>query len=194
LSRWALQRLRRDLPNLRKLGGPALTFSFGPLRHHLASNALAGDLQSWLQSGEIAPQELELRIAEKVLANLASPGATLRALAQLGVTTTVDEFGRGVTSLPRLARLPIRALQLDRALVLGAAASDTARKAVRGAIAVAGALELVAIASGVDDATQCDLMQQLGCTEGLGDLFPALSLPVNASIAVFAEPISNIAR
>ena len=186
LSRWALQRLRRDLPALRSLVGSDAKISFGPLRHHLADNLLAADIQELLQSGELAPGALELRIAEKVLGNLGAPGTTLRALAEQGVAIVIDEFGRGSTSLTKLARLPIHALQLDRALVLSAASDPIAFKAMRGAIAVATALDMLPIAAGVDDPAQRDRLCSLGCIQGMGDCFDSLSLQT--------EPIWETAR
>ena len=139
--------MRRDLPLLRTLGPAQLRFSFGALRQHFAANALCEDVRAWIDSGEIAAAELELRIAEKVLSNLGAPGATLRALTRQGVSVVIDEFGRGVTSLPKLARLPVAALQLDRAMVLSARGDSVANKAVRAAIAIATALDLQPIAS-----------------------------------------------
>lgn len=171
LSRWALRRMRQDLPQLRMLAGPGLRFSFGALRQHFSANALCEDVSSWIASGEIAAAELELRIAEKALANLASPSATLRAFSKQGVHVIIDEYGRGVTSLPKLARLPVAALQLDRAMVLSARSDAVAMKAVRAAVAIAAALELPAIAAGVDAAEQRDLLLAMGCAEGLGDCF-----------------------
>ena len=176
LSRWALQRLRRDLPALRALRPERLKLSFGALRHHFAANALSSEVQAWIESGEIAPSELELRISEKALSNLGSPAATLRALAHSGVSICVDEFGCGVTSLAKLARFPIAALQLDRALVQAVHDDAASLKAVRAAISIAAALDLRSIAAGIDTQSQHDILSRLGCLEGLGDCFSTLHL------------------
>jgi EAL domain-containing protein (putative c-di-GMP-specific phosphodiesterase class I) len=118
---------------------------------------------------------LEVRITERTLAGLADAGSLMRSLTDLGTTIAVDEFGRGFTSLPRLARLPISALQLDRRLALAASADQAARRAAAAAFAAAKALELVARSAGVDDEPQRCLLNSLGCTEGLGDNFAAVS-------------------
>lgn len=178
LSRWALGQLRRDLPRLRERLAPGVRISFGALRQHLASDALADDVAAWFASDEIAPPELELRISEQALAGLPAPGATLRRLADMGIAITVDEFGRGYTSLPRLARLPLRALQVDRSLALSAVGDPVAARAARAALAIAKALELVPIASGVDAETDRQRLHELGWAEGLGDRFGELELGV----------------
>jgi predicted signal transduction protein with EAL and GGDEF domain len=172
LSAWALARFQRDMPSLRALGTPGMRFSFGALRAHVSSADLLGDVTRLVESGVLAPAELELRFAEKVIAGLAQPGPTLRSLAELGVSIVIDEFGRGFTSLPRLARLPVHALQLDRRLALSAAVDPVARRAAAAALAVAKALDLVPLSAGVDDDAQRRLLMSLGCQEGLGDAFP----------------------
>jgi predicted signal transduction protein with EAL and GGDEF domain len=171
LSRWALARLRRDLPRLRERVPPGVRWSFGALRQHLASDALAGDIAQWLRTGEVAPAELELRISEHALGSLPAPGDVLRRLEKLGVSLSVDEFGRGYTSLPRLARLPLASLQLDRSLAVSAADDAVARRAAAAALSVAVALDLRPVATGVDTGARKQELYALGWREGLGDCF-----------------------
>jgi predicted signal transduction protein with EAL and GGDEF domain len=176
LSRWALTRFLRDIPALRTAAAHRLRFSFSALKSHLATGALRSDLEALLASNTVAPGDFELRISERVLAGLADPAATLRPLVELGVTIIVDEFGRGFTSLPRLARLPIGALQLDRRLALSASADPVARRAAGAALAIAHALGVVPMSAGIDDEAQRQLFMSLGCAEGLGDAFGAVSV------------------
>jgi predicted signal transduction protein with EAL and GGDEF domain len=176
LSRWALTRFQRDIPAFQALDAPGVKFSFGALRSHLSSGELTSDVEALLAGGTIAPEDFELRITERVLSGLADPGATLRPLADLGVTLVIDEFGRGFSSLPRLARLPIRALQLDRRLALASSTDPVARRAAAAALAVAKALELIPMSAGVDDESQRRHLRSLGCAQGLGEVFGGLSL------------------
>ena len=182
LSRWALRRLRRDAPALRALGDGAAHISFGPLRQHFASDTLLADVSDWLRSGEIEAGHLELRLSERVLAGLGSAGRVLRPFHDLGIRLVVDEFGRGHSSLPRLARMPLWGLQVDRGLVTGARKDPVAARAARGALALAQSLGLVSIASGIDDAADLQRWRELGCAEGLGDRFGA-SLPAGSAAA-----------
>jgi EAL domain-containing protein (putative c-di-GMP-specific phosphodiesterase class I) len=95
----------------------------------------------------------------------------MRALADLGIGIVVDEFGRGSTSLPRLARLPVRGLLLDRRLALSAGVDPVSRRVATAAVALARAFNFVPMAAGVDDESQRRLLISLGCEEGLGDAF-----------------------
>ncbi len=74
-----------------------------------------------------------------------------RSLRELGVRLVVDEVGRGMASIDRLARAPIWGLQLDRAWVTALRSDEVALKVCRAGISAAAALGLTAIATGVDD-------------------------------------------
>ncbi len=192
LSRWALRRLQRDLPRLRALITPGTRISFGALKSHLLSADFLADIQALLAESGLNPEQLELRIAERTLAGLANPGALLRPLAKRGITIVVDEFGRGFTSLPRLARLPVHGLQLDRRLALAASADPIARRATAAALAIARALELVPMSAGIDNNAQRVFLHSLGCAQGLGDAFMPMpdldSPPVDAARDRLAHP------
>jgi EAL domain-containing protein (putative c-di-GMP-specific phosphodiesterase class I) len=182
LSRWALRRFQRDMPSLRAAGAPGMKFSFGALRSHMLSGELVSDVENLFASGAVSPAEFELRISERALAGLGNPGAVISPLVALGSAIAIDEFGRGFTSFPRLARLPARSLQLDRRLALAALADPVARKAAAAALAVALALDLVPMAAGLDSEPLFRLMQSLGCSEGLGDAFAAMPLEKAAKV------------
>ncbi len=175
LSRWALGRLRRDLPALHELVGPAVRISFGALRHHLASDTLAVDVEELLRSGDLAPGTLELRIAEKVVAGLELPDRTLGRLADLGARLVIDEFGRGFTSFARLVHLPFQALQVDRSFVTSIDEDPAALRLCRAAAGLAREFGLEPIASGVDSDEDLHRMREAGFEQGLGDRYGQLA-------------------
>jgi predicted signal transduction protein with EAL and GGDEF domain len=169
LSRAAMKWLQEDYAALSREWGPEVRISFGALRHHLAHEDFVGDFEKLLDEGVIAPERLELRISERNLT--VRPPADLRCLADRGVRLTVDEVGRGTGSLDWLARAPVKGLQLDRARALAATTDPVALRFCRATIAVASALELLPIASGVDSTELRGCLMQLGCREGSGDLY-----------------------
>jgi EAL domain-containing protein (putative c-di-GMP-specific phosphodiesterase class I) len=81
-----------------------------------------------------------------------------------------------------MARAPLSGLQLDRSWVTGLAYDAVSVKVCRAAIGVASALNLTAMATGVDDARQRDLLLDLGCRQGTGDLYDAADASVLASL------------
>ena len=95
---------------------------------------------------------------------------------------TVDEVGRKMSSFDQLTRAPLSGLQLDRSWASALRFDETALKICRAAIGVASALDLTPIATGVDNAEQRDVLQLIGCAQGIGDLY------ASGALKSFAQP------
>lgn len=171
LSRAVLSQLQDDWELLRGRVGGGVRISFSALRHHLAGDTFAQDIGALFKSGCLTPEQLELRISERTLPRVTGCEKTLGRLARAGVRLVIDEVGAGASSLASLARFPIHALQLDRSCVVAADEHLAALKVCRATIALARALELTPIATGVDDEQRRGQLAALGCEEGLGDLY-----------------------
>ena len=178
LSRSVLAHLPQDFAELTARSDSDVRVSLGALRDHVLHEDFVADLQRFLAEGAVPPARLELRIAEKAF--VARDSSDLRSLQRLGVQFVVDEVGRGVSSLMALARAPVCGLQLDRAWVRALRSDDVARNVCRAGIAIANALSLTPIATGVDDAEQRDALLELGCRFGIGDLYSGVSSDVAA--------------
>jgi EAL domain-containing protein (putative c-di-GMP-specific phosphodiesterase class I)/GGDEF domain-containing protein len=171
LSRAVLAGLREDFAAIGSALPPDARISFGALRHHLLQDDFADDIGRLLAEGAVPASRLELRVSERTFAAMDS--SVYHALHGLGVQIVVDEVGRGFASLDRLARAPIWGLQLDRAWVTALRADPLALKVCRAGISAAAALDLMPIATGVDDAARRDALLGLGCRYGAGDLYPS---------------------
>jgi predicted signal transduction protein with EAL and GGDEF domain len=189
LSRAVLMRLREDFLELAHKSAPDVRISFGALRHHILHDHFITDIEGFVAEGGLPAERLELRIAEKSL--IARDPADFNALRQLGVRLVVDEVGRGLGSLDWLARTPIWGLQLDRAWTTAIRNDPVALKVCRAGIAVATALGLTPIASGVDDHDQRAALLSLGCRHGTGDLYTASSPDIIDSSAATASAASS---
>ena len=170
LSRAVLTRLRQDFMELIPKSEGDVRISFGALRHHVLHDDFTNDIEQFLADG-VSPERLELRVSEKTL--ISRDPADLVALRDRGVRLVVDEVGRGLGSLDWLARTPIWGLQLDRAWTTAIRSDAVALKVCRAGVAVAAALGLTPIATGVDNEEQRAALLALGCRHGTGDLYQA---------------------
>ncbi len=178
LSRCILAQLPRDFAMLSARSETDVRISLGPLRDHVLHEDFAADLHGALADADVPPERLELRVAEKVF--VARDTADFHSLHRRGVQFVVDEVGRDAGSLAALARAPAWGLQLDRAWVQALRSDAVARKVCRAGIAMATALSLTPIATGVDDELQRDALLELGCHYGLGDLYGGVDLDETA--------------
>ena len=169
LSLAVLQGVREDFGAAAPHLDPDVRLSFGALRHHILHDDFVGDIERFLREGGVTADRLELRISERTF--IALDPSVCKSLVALGVRLVVDEVGRGMISMDGLARAPIWGLQLDRAWVTALRSDEVALKVCRAGISAATALDLTAIATGVDDAEQRTALLTLGCGLGSGDLY-----------------------
>jgi predicted signal transduction protein with EAL and GGDEF domain len=169
LSRAVLERLAADCTEQRIADG--IPVSFGALRQHIASGQLIDDCRSLSANGLLRMERFELRIDERTLTSLPEADKTLDALTSVGAHIVIDEVGRQVSPMLRLAQLPLSALQIDRALVVASRTSIPAQRCCRAIAAAAEALGISAIAGGIDDDETRRRMALCGCHQGMGDLY-----------------------
>jgi EAL domain-containing protein (putative c-di-GMP-specific phosphodiesterase class I) len=87
----------------------------------------------------------------------------MHLLKELGVGLSLDDFGTGYSSLSYLQNMPVDALKVDRSFTARFGSSPTALSMVRAIIAMARALEIRVVTEGVENSTQAEILQQLGC-------------------------------
>ena len=158
---------------------------------HISVNVSARQLQqpelvevvaAALQSSHLPPDRLILEITETAtVADLDRALVQIEALKALGLGVALDDFGTGYSSLSYLRKFPVDYLKIDRSFVRGIEGNDEDKAIVRGLIDIAHALGLNAIAEGIEDSAQRDILAGLGCDLGQGYLWtrpvPLAALP-----------------
>jgi EAL domain-containing protein (putative c-di-GMP-specific phosphodiesterase class I) len=133
---------------------------------------LAGRVRHALGESGLPAAMLELDLEETVLhhedARLAS---TLGTLHDMGVKLAIDDFGRGLASIPRLKRYPLDALKLDPVLVREVGVREESEAVVEAIASMAGVLGLEVLARGVEGEAQQAFLTALGCHLQQGPLF-----------------------
>jgi EAL domain-containing protein (putative c-di-GMP-specific phosphodiesterase class I) len=113
--------------------------------------------------------------------------AELEELHELGVQIAVDDFGTGFSSLEQLRRFPIDVLKVDRSFVQGV--DHDARDAAIAAnlVSLAHALDLVAVAEGIETDGQLASLRELDCDLAQGFLF-ARPAPADQVTSLLRRP------
>lgn len=131
-------------------------------------------LQQVLHETRLEPRWLELEFFESSLVEHPRANVfTFKELDSLGVRLAIDDFGAGISSVSYLARLPIDALKIDRTFIADVVRDADDQAVVRASLALAKALELRAIAKGVEREDQMRFLAMLGCDIMQGYLFSA---------------------
>ncbi|NMG67364.1 EAL domain-containing protein [Azoarcus indigens] len=125
-----------------------------------------------LADSGLPADRLELDLDEQVLQEDNSRiVATLTELAGMGIHLAIDDFGRGLTAIPKLKRYPLQALKLDPALVRDVGKSEESEAIVEAIANLATSLGLAIFARGVEDEAQQAFLSALDCHLQQGPLF-----------------------
>lgn len=172
-----LKTIMLDKPRIQqRFPGTVLAFNASPqvFRHAKLIDFLAQQAQG--QPGLLA--DLEVELTESDIAS--SEDLLLKQLQELtdmGVRLVIDDFGKGYSSLTRLAQFPISSLKIDSSFVtsLGQVRQTRIAELI---VNLAQLLDLKVTAEGVETLQQRELLLRMGCTRGQGWLYAkALPLP-----------------
>jgi EAL domain-containing protein (putative c-di-GMP-specific phosphodiesterase class I) len=125
-----------------------------------------------LEASGMRADRLVLEITET--ATIGDPGGTLARLNELkalNVRVALDDFGTGYSSLSFLREFPADYLKIDRSFVSHIATNPGDQAIVRGVIDIAHGLGLEAVAEGVENSTQRDILIDQRCDFGQGFLW-----------------------
>jgi diguanylate cyclase (GGDEF)-like protein len=151
-----------------------------------ARNISRGDfadiVMSALASNNVPPERLLLEITETAfVADPDRAGRSLRQLAAAGVRISLDDFGRGQTSLGYLSTLPLHEVKIDKSFVMDMLQDRSHAAIVRSVIDLAHNLGFEVVAEGVETEPVLAELTVLGCDIAQGFLLakpmPAALLP-----------------
>jgi len=143
-------------------------------RHLLHANVVAHVAEA-LTMSQLDPSRLIIEVTETALiADLDRAAEHLRALRDLGVRVSVDDFGTGFTSITQLRRLPIDEIKIDRSLVAELPGEQALVRVVRD---LAQHFGMSIVAEGVETEDQATFLRTLGCTYLQGWLY-ARAMPM----------------
>ncbi|MED1204618.1 DUF4084 domain-containing protein [Heyndrickxia acidicola] len=113
----------------------------------------------------------------------------LNQLRELGIRIAIDDFGTGYSSLNYLNRFPISTLKIDKSFIDHIAESYEDRQIVSTIIGLAETIKASVIAEGVEEASQMEILQTLGCFYAQGYLFSKPLKPQDLEKKLLGDPV-----
>ncbi|WP_185015544.1 putative bifunctional diguanylate cyclase/phosphodiesterase [Salinisphaera orenii] len=163
LSNWVLKRALSSAADLHAAGWP-LGISVNLSARTLLDPHFPDALAELLAAVDLPSRYLTVEITEDTL--MADQQRTLDVVtrvANMGVHISIDDFGTGYSQLAYLKRLPASEIKIDRSFVEDMLVSRTDLSIVQATIGLAHALELRAVAEGIETESQAERLRQLGC-------------------------------
>ncbi|MGV1866065.1 MULTISPECIES: putative bifunctional diguanylate cyclase/phosphodiesterase [unclassified Rhizobium] len=146
-----------------------LSFNISPVQ--LSDRLLGLRLMQVLGEVGLPVHRLELEVTESAL--IQDPEAARYVLDQFtkaGIKIALDDFGTGYSSLSQLSAFQFDKIKIDRSFVATFENSDKQDKVVRAIISLGSGLGVKITAEGIEEESQLQRLQALGCDIGQGYL------------------------
>ncbi len=174
LGEWAIRTACEQLRAWSNEGIDGFPVSVNLSGHQLLEPDIIERIDSILTATGIPPNRLTIEITESVLiddTDLISE--RVRQIRQLGVRLSIDDFGTGYSSLSYLRRYEFDVLKIDRSFVipLGDELDVRDHVIVKNMITLAQDLGAITVAEGIENESELQALQALGCDRAQGYLY-----------------------
>ncbi|HZZ94127.1 MAG TPA: EAL domain-containing protein [Usitatibacter sp.] len=163
ITRWVIDEVVAQCGRWQR-AGLRLRASANISAHDLRHGDLVGHVRACLEREGLAAGMLRLEITESALMDdPRSAQSALARLRDLGVTTSIDDYGTGYSSLAYIKQLAVNELKIDRAFVSGMEADQRNAAIVRSTIELGHNLGLTVVAEGVETDHELAQLRRFGC-------------------------------
>lgn len=134
--------------------------------YQLDNPDIVQQIKDALKHASLPAQYLEIEITEStIMDHNGRIKQTLENIKNIGVSLSIDDFGKEYSSLNRLKELPIDRVKIDMSFVQGIGMSDKDETITKAIILLASNLGLQTIAEGVETKNQMEFLNQRMCNE-----------------------------
>lgn len=169
---WVLRTACQQLRIWQDAGHSEITMAVNLSTQQFQHPALISEIERGLQSAGIEAPWLEIEITEtSVMEDVKHVTGIMRALRELGIAMSIDDFGSGYSSMSYLKNLPVDYLKIDRSFVQEIDTSPEDAAIVASMITLGHNLGLKVVAEGVETRAGLEILQARNCDLLQGFLF-----------------------
>jgi diguanylate cyclase (GGDEF)-like protein/PAS domain S-box-containing protein len=161
LGEWVLLESCRQAKRWEK-DNVKISVNLSPWQLHKAD--LVQRVDKALAGTRVKPDLIELEITETTA--MKNPGLTLTVLRELvkrGLSISLDDFGKGYSSLNYLKQFPVNTIKIDMSFIRDVLTEPKDSAIVRAIILLAQNLNMRVLAEGVETAAQAEFLRHEGC-------------------------------
>ena len=171
IGEWVLQTACTQSKAWQNAGLPPFIMVVNIFERQLYYTNFVESVESILYETGLVPSYLELEITEHMTMDIPRILPILKDLKRIGVRISLDNFGKGYSSLFNFKKLPIDIIKIYRSFVSNCVIDMKDEKIVKAIIALAHELNVEVIAEGIESRYQLMCLQQSLCDKGQGYLF-----------------------
>jgi diguanylate cyclase (GGDEF)-like protein/PAS domain S-box-containing protein len=171
ISALVLDQTCKQIADWQQKGITVLPVAVNVTATQLARHNLVDDIRASLAKYQLPGEVLALEMNEDALmANPAHALAVLDRIRACGVRLVIDDFGMGYSSPAHLKRFSPDAIKINHSFIEGLPDDSEHAAIVSSIIHLAGALNIPAVAEGVETEAQRRFLERMGCKEFQGFL------------------------
>lgn len=191
LTEWVLATALVQMRNLSALGSD-VAVAVNVSARNIGRADFARKVIQALSDFDVTPERLIIEVTETaLLTDPARAARVLTDLAQAGVSVSLDDFGRGHTSLGYLSALPVHELKIDRSFVTDMSENPAHAAIVRSIIDLGHNLSMRVVAEGIETEDVLATLRQYSCDLAQGFLLarPMPAEDLEHLLAHIAKPV-----
>lgn len=173
LDFYMLEHTCRDIRRWLDEGRPVVKVSVNLSRRHLGDMDLLNHIISCIDKYNVPHKYIEIELTETTTdVNFSDLKKIVVGLHEAGISTSIDDFGMGYSSLNLIKELPWDVLKIDKSFLPDENDSDSQKYVMlKHIIALAQDIGLACIAEGVESAEQVRLLKENNCFFAQGFYF-----------------------
>jgi len=170
IGRWVLQTACKFIKELNDTMDKRYSISVNISVVQLMQADFVDNVLNTLEQTGLEPELLEIELTEsKLLEIVESNMKKLLELRERGVQISIDDFGKGFSSLSYLKQLPIDSLKIDKSFVDDIPDNDNSM--IETIIHIGHRRDLIVVAEGVEKKEQIEVLAQYKCDKVQGYYF-----------------------
>ncbi|WP_409252393.1 putative bifunctional diguanylate cyclase/phosphodiesterase [Bacillus sp. SCS-153A] len=164
IGKWVLQEACKQLKQWHTSGNPGLKISVNVSLVQFYEKDFIPSLKRCLVENSLDSSFLHIEITETMaMKDLQQTILITKQLQQLGVGLSIDDFGKGYSSLSHIRDIPLDCLKIDGSFIRDLPHSKEAAVIIRTITAMAHSLDLVIVAEQVEEEPQVQFLQSVHC-------------------------------
>lgn len=161
---WVLKRVFEDFHIIHQQCDKQYNMSINISGKQLEYERFLDDLRELIRTYRIPTEFIEFEITETALMqNIQVVIPILQEIKTLGIKLSVDDFGKGYSSMTYLKKLPLDTLKVDKEFIADIEHDSEDRSIVAAILAMAKALKLDTVAEGIETEGHAAILQAMQC-------------------------------
>lgn len=164
IEKWVLDEVFRQIGEWQKEKKLEIFVAINLSPEGIVKSGLVKYINKLLEEYDVDSNKIELEITETVMIQDEEKiMKTLSRLKEMGIKVSLDDFGTGYSSLNYLKSLPINKVKLDKSFMDTIEVEEKNKNIITSVINLCHLLELEVVGEGIEENSQLDVLEKIGC-------------------------------